>query len=148
MKQIIAAIDFSPVSDEVVDRAAQIARAFSARLTLLHIAAPEPDFIGYDPGPETVRESRAGELRFEHRELQQRGKKLRDRGVDAEGLLIQGPTVETIIEKARDIEADLIVLGSHGHGAVYRVLMGSISEGVVRAATVPILVIPAQTSKS
>jgi len=148
MKQIIAAIDFSPVSDEVVDRAAEIAHAFSARLTLLHIAAPDPDFIGYDPGPKTVRESRASELRFEHRDLQQRANKLRDRGVDTEGLLIQGPTIEAIIHKARDIEADLIVLGSHGHGAVYRVLMGSISEGVVRAATVPILVIPAQTPKS
>ena len=143
MKRIIAAVDFSSVSDEVVRHAANLAEAFSAELVLLHVAAPDPDFVGYDAGPRSVREMRAQDLRDEHRGLQETAKQLRGRGLDAEALLIQGPTVDTIAERAEHLGADLVVLGSHGHGAVYRALMGSVSEGVLRRAPCPILVVPA-----
>jgi nucleotide-binding universal stress UspA family protein len=55
MKQILAALDLSAVSDAVVDRAVSIARAFTARLVLLHVAAPDPDFVGFEAGPRTTR---------------------------------------------------------------------------------------------
>ncbi len=146
MKQIIAALDLSPVSDEVLNRAASIARAFSARLILLHVAAPDPDFVGFDVGPQSVRDARANELRDEHRAFQQLAKELCDTGVNAEAGLVQGPTVETILEQADRQKADLLVLGSHGHGAVYRALLGSVSEGVLHRATVPVLVVPARSA--
>ncbi len=144
MKRIIAAVDFSPVSDAVVVRAVSIARAFSAHLYLVHVAAPDPDFVGLDAGPRSVRSTRAGELRAEHRDLQQWASDLRDQGLEAEALLVQGPTVETLVERAEHLEADLIVLGSHGHGAVYRALVGSVSEGVLRTGVCPVLIVPSQ----
>lgn len=143
MKRILAAVDFSPISDDVVRHAADLAEALPAALTLLHVAAPDPDFVGYEAGPRSVRELRAHELRDEHRGLQEAAERLRERGIDAEALLIQGQTVDTIIERANHLGAELIVLGSHGHGAVYRAFMGSVSEGVMRAAACPVLVIPA-----
>lgn len=143
VRTILAAVDFSPVSEAVVEHAAALAKAFSADLTLIHVAAPDPDFVGYDAGPEVVRDDRAREIRSEHRELQAIGDALRDRGIPAQALLIQGPAVEKIVAEARKLEADLIVIGSHGHGALYRVLLGSVGEGVVRAAWRPVLVIPA-----
>jgi nucleotide-binding universal stress UspA family protein len=143
MKRIIAAVDFSPVSNTVVVQAVAIARAFKAELFLLHVAAPDPDFVGFEAGPRSVRETRAGELRKEHRDLQQWASDLRDQGLAAEALLVQGPTVETLAERAEHLDADLVVLGSHGHGAVYRALMGSVSEGMLRAGICPVLVIPA-----
>jgi nucleotide-binding universal stress UspA family protein len=142
MKRILAAVDFSEVSDAVVSHAASLAQAFSARLLLLHVAAPDPEFVGLEVGPQTVRDARADELRREHRELQHRARDLRDRGFDAEAFLIQGPTVDTILERAEHLDADLLVLGSHGHGAAYRALLGSISGGVLHRATVPVLIIP------
>lgn len=144
MKRIIAAVDFSPVSDAVVVRAVSIARAFSAHLYLVHIAAPDPDFVGLDAGPRSVRATRAGELRAEHRDLQQWASDLRDQGLEAEALLVQGPTVETLVERADHLKADLIVLGSHGHGAVYRAMVGSVSEGVLRTGLCPVLIVPSQ----
>ena len=77
-----------------------------------------------------MRDDRANEIRAEHRELQSIADALRARGIAARAILVQGP-------------ADTIVIGSHGHGAIYRALLGSVSEGVLRAAKRPVLVVPA-----
>lgn len=143
MKVIIAAIDFSSATDRVLQFAADTALATGARLFLLHVASPDPDFVGYDVGPETERQAVAERLRREHRELQALADGLRETGLDATALLIQGATVEKLLEEARRLNADMMVLGSHGRGAVGRVLLGSISEGVVRGADFPVTVIPA-----
>jgi len=49
-----------------------------------------------------------------------------------------------VIAEAERLPADLIVLGSHGHGAVYNMLVGSVAEGIVRASAVPVLLVPAR----
>jgi nucleotide-binding universal stress UspA family protein len=58
-------------------------------------------------------------------------------------VLLQGPVVEIICETAQAIGADMIVLGSHGHTALYELLVGSVSEGVIRHARLPVTVVPA-----
>ena len=68
--------------------------------------------------------------------------RMRDAGIDATGLLVQGATIETILNEASKHDVDMIVLGSHGRGAVYRALVGSVSEGVLRKSARPVLVIP------
>lgn len=142
MHHILATIDFSEISDAIVDQAAQLAEAFTATLHLIHVAAPNPDFAGYEAGPQVVRDARAQELRDEHQRLSDYAANLRERNIDAKALLVQGPTVETILNEARSLNVDLIIVGSHGKGAFYRALLGSVSEGVVRGATQPVLVIP------
>ncbi len=146
MRRLLAAIDFSPISARVVDQAASLAAAFSAELTILHVAAPDPDFVGYAAGPQTVRDARARELRAEHRKLQEVAETLRDREIATRALLIQGPTAEQILAEAKRLEAGMIVVGSHGHGSLYRALLGSVSEDVVRAAVCPVLVVPAEAN--
>jgi len=146
VRTILAALDFSPVSTAVVELAASLAANFSAELTLLHVAAPDPSFIGYEPGPQTVRDARAHELRSEHRDIQGLAEGLRERGIATHALLIQGPTVEKILAEAERLGADVIVVGSHGHGALHRALLGSVSEGVVRAGSFPVLVVPSKHS--
>jgi nucleotide-binding universal stress UspA family protein len=141
MKNIVAAIDLSDVSGRVVEQAAALARAFSAQLWLLHVAAPEPDFVGYGAGPQTQRDAVAHELRDEHRDLQERAEALAASGVDAQALMVQGATVETILAECARLEADVVVLGSHGHGAMRRALMGSVSEGVLHKAACPVLIV-------
>ncbi|MGD2167491.1 MAG: universal stress protein [Gammaproteobacteria bacterium] len=142
MKTIVAAIDFSPLSDAVVSHAASMASGNSAAVLLVHAAAPDPDFVGYEVGPQYIREARAGELRHEHSELHRRAESLRAQGLEARALLVEGPTVATILAVAEDQNADLLVVGSHGHGALARVFLGSVSTDIVHHSKIPVLVVP------
>ncbi len=139
---ILVAVDLSPASEKVVEAAARVAKLTGATLYVLHVAEPEPDFVGYDAGPEVVRTEVAREMRKEHREVQAIAEKLRNDGLDATALLVQGPTVETTLKAAGNLDAELIVVGTHGHGAVYDVVIGSYSAGIIRRSTIPVLVVP------
>ena len=59
-------------------------------------------------------------------------------------LHIQGSLVEKILTSAETHAADLIVMGSHGHGALYELLVGSVTSGVLHGAKCPVLVVPAR----
>lgn len=142
MQNILVAVDFSETTEEILERALGMATAFSAKLWLVHAAAPAPEFIGYDAGPQTVRNAVAAEFREEHRRLQELAAGLRNRGVTATAILAQGATVEAVLEEAEKLEVDLIVLGASRHGALHRVLQGSVSEGVIRQAPCPLLLVP------
>lgn len=142
MKNILAAIDFSDVTPKVIAKAAEMAQSFACKLWLIHIAAPDPDFVGYGTGPQCERDWRAKILREEHRYIQDQALQLDQSGIDVTPLLIQGATVATIIEESSRLDADLIVIGSHGHGSVYKTLVGSVSEGVIRKADCPVLIVP------
>ena len=139
---ILVAVDLSPASKKVVAAAGDVADLTGASVYVLHAAEPEPDFVGYDAGPEVVRTQVAEELRREHREVQALAKSLRDKGLDATALLVRGPTVETTLKEANSLDAGLIVVGTHGHGAVYDVLIGSYSAGIIRRSKLPVLVVP------
>ena len=141
---IIAAVDFSPVTGAVLDALEQFAASIAARVWLVHVVAPDPAFVGYETGPGGVRNQVAAEHRKHHQDLQHLAERLRTAGIETTALLLQGPTVETIISEADRLPASLIVLGSHGHGRVYDVLVGSVSEGIVRASKVPVLLVPAR----
>ena len=143
MPVILAAVDFSPVTDAVVAQAAALAAALQATLYLVHVAAPDPDFVGYDTGPASVRHSVATEIRDVHRRLQEQSAALRERGLQCTGLLIQGSTPETLVREAERLNADLLILGSHGHGVLRRALLGSVSEHVLHHARRPVLILPA-----
>ncbi len=142
--KILAAVDFSPVTEQVLQTLEQIAAMSAAQVWLVHIAPPDPDFVGYEAGPDIVRSQVAVEHHERHLKLQGLADRLRSAGVETTALLLQGRTVETIMKEAGRLSASLIVLGSHGHGAVYDLLIGSVSEGIVRASTVPVLLVPAR----
>lgn len=146
MKHLLVPIDFSAGTDRVVAAAARIALREDAVLHLLHVAPPDPDFIPYDAGPNVVRDQVAEDLREEHRAIQQLADRLSADGFQASARMVQGATVDTILAWATRIEADCIVMGTHGHGALHRLVLGSVSEGVLRKTQCPVLVVPARVA--
>lgn len=69
---------------------------------------------------------------------------LRDAGRDVTALCMQGPTIDTILAQVEQLQAGLVVIGSHGHGATYDLLVGSVSSGIIRGSRVQVLVVPAR----
>jgi len=145
MQTLLVAVDFSEGTAAIVRTAAVMARAFDSHVFLLHVVAPDPEFVGYEVGPQSVRDGIADHFRQQHRELQalERGEWHDSDKISS--LLVQGPTVEKILDEQRRLAADAIVMGSHGHGALYELLVGSVTEGVLRAATCPVVVVPTRT---
>jgi nucleotide-binding universal stress UspA family protein len=139
---LLVAVDFSPVTDRVVEVAAALARDCGGAITILHVARPEPEFVGYEAGPQSVRDQVATEFRLQRRMLQDLADRLRAAEVEATPVMVQGSIAETIVEHATRIGAALIVVGTHGRGAVMDLLVGSVSEGVIRRSPSPVLVVP------
>ncbi len=143
IQTVLIPVDFSDVTPRVVQTAGDLARAFGGKAVLLHVSEPEPDFVGFEPGPVAVRTAVARDFKTEHQKLDELKQKLAAAGIDATALHIQGPLAEKILQESDEQGAGLIVIGSHGHGALYNLLVGSVTSGVLKGAKCPVLVVPA-----
>ncbi len=139
---ILIAIDLSENPRKLLDTTINLLRDSLGTVWLLHVAEPDPDFVGYEADPAVMRKQVAEEFHREHRQLHGMAEELRARSLNAKALLIQGETVMTIIQQAEKLNVDLIVVGSHEHGALYHFLLGDISQGVLNKSRRPVLVMP------
>src|SRR5688572_8905488 len=99
MQNILVAIDFSEVTPQLLQQTRSLAGNRPTKIWLIHVAAPEPDFVGYEPGPQVVRDQVASRLHKEHGALQAQADQLRQAGLEVTPLLVQGQTVEKILEE-------------------------------------------------
>jgi nucleotide-binding universal stress UspA family protein len=136
IKNVLVATDFSEASQKALAYGQNLARAFGGRLHVLHvadvIATTASQFYPDHPGDP---EMRAESLALKH---------LRSLVPDSEARLaarIAASPAVAIVEYARTIQADVIVLGTRGRSGVQRLLLGSVAEHVVRHAPCPVLVV-------
>ena len=139
LTSVLVAVDFSETSKNAIVYGRNLARAFGARLHVLHVA----DVIStsaaqfYPEGPGDP-EAKAIELAT----AQLRAYLGAEHALDARVEVRVAPdAAEAIVEYGRDIHADLIVLGTHGRTGMSRFFMGSVAEHVVRRADSPVLVV-------
>lgn len=141
-KNILVAIDFNDTIGELMAYAESIAEKFGSKIWVVHVAEPSPDFTGYEMGPQYIRDLKAEEFRQEHRRVQEISKFFLDQNIESEALLIQGSTVETLIEEVRKLKADLLIVGTHKHGFLFNLLSENVSLELLKRAEVPFLAIP------
>ena len=152
MKKILIALDYDPTAEIIAEKGYALAKAISAEVVLVHVIA-EPayyssmeyspvmgftGFTGFNDGniPEVV-----DQLKIEsHRFLEQSRDHLGDPAIKT--LVVEGIFSESILEAAKNENADIIVMGSHGRTGIDRILMGSISEDVLHHSSVPLYIIP------
>jgi nucleotide-binding universal stress UspA family protein len=142
MENILVSIDFDGSEKLLMEKAFQFGKAFNSKIWLVHIAAPDPDFIGLDVGPQYIRDSRAEELRAEHKQLQKFADQLTQKGVKAEGLLVQGATIEMVMKEAKKLKVDLIMAGHHKHNFLYKAFVGSVSSSIIEESKILVLIVP------
>ncbi|MEM9090662.1 MAG: universal stress protein [Cyanobacteria bacterium P01_F01_bin.53] len=136
------AVILAEATEKIVGKVESLALALPAEVWVLHVALPDPDFVGYKAGPQSERDFLAKKFHEEHRQVQSISSRLQEKGIVATALLVQGATVETIIKEASKLAVDMIVVGSHGRGMMAQLLIGSVSQGVLQQAKCPVLVIP------
>ena len=141
-RRILCAVDFSESSVDAVAYAVNMAEETSAQLTLLHVVelplvlSPEP--AAFDVDLTRIRDVAAADARRRLHELipaQARRRRTVETGV------VAGRAHQEILRHAAEQQADLVVMGVHGRGAVDRLLFGSTTHHVIRAATCPVLVV-------
>jgi len=147
---VVVAVDFADPTDRLVTEGLTISTATGGDLVLVHAAAEEPAFVGYDTDDfeRHTREARADELTDEHRalrELAARTEALAP-GVSVRSLLAMGPTAETLLRVAGDVGAGHLVIGSHGRGRLHHLLVGSVAEELLRRTTIALVVVPVRSA--
>ncbi len=137
---ILALVDFSDLTKSVMKQAELLALAFDSRVTLLHVIPPDPLVVDFAPPPGTETEAeacRAG--------LDLLRKQLESAGLEADILEDTGPVLEVVRHQVDKLAPDLIIMGSHGHGALYNLFVGSVTAGLLHHASCPVVVVPRAT---
>ena len=138
LSRILVPVDFSDCSLEAVEYAALMAQRHNAAVTLLHVLEPVSyglDFTLIQTGKgEEMRErltARLGDIT----------RALADAGIPADSQVRGGTPFESILDSAKTIPADLIVMGTHGRRGLSRALCGSVAEAVLRQSRCPVLTV-------
>jgi len=140
-RRILVPVDFSPLSDEAVDRAAELALHSSGEILLIHVV--EPMIYPIDPlvVPAPMEDANLQMLQGSKRRLSEVRERIASRGVKCEAATVVGKPYHQIVETARKKKADLIVLPTHGHTGLKHIYLGSTAEKVVRHAPCSVLVV-------
>jgi len=138
-ERILVATDFSDSSQQALEHALRIAEKFGSELTLVHSwEAPDYSYAAglYFAGDVVAPIERAAAARLEQALTQ-----LKLRFPAAKSMLRAGVPWEEVLSATSQINADLIVMGTHGRRGLERALLGSVAEKVVRMAQVPVLTV-------
>lgn len=142
--EILVATDGSEPAQKALQHAARLAASMGARLHVLCVVQ-----TGFSPaGPEYPTQAYADLVESRRQTAQDLVdplvKELVADGLEAIGYVREGKRAsEAIVETARHEEVDLIVIGTHGRSGLQRFLLGSVAEGVLRSAEVPVMAIRA-----
>ena len=151
MPKILVPVDFSEGSAKLLAAAEETARARADSLHLLHVIEPVAETAGLQTDPAMAQLQFAQDFEAEKRIESERLAKWAD-GIAARGTACTsevrfGLPADEILSAAREIGAALVVMGSHGHGALYHLFTGSVVTGVLRRVECPVLVVPLRQNK-
>jgi nucleotide-binding universal stress UspA family protein len=146
-RTILVPIDYSDVTDTLLEEACQLAGALDATLHLVHAATIGPVvYSAYQAGMGTAypRKTKIEMLEEAAEHLGRVAETCRPNVQTVTTSLLEGNAGPAIMEEARRVSPMMIVLGSHGHGALHHLLAGSVCEHVMKHAVCPITVVPSR----
>jgi nucleotide-binding universal stress UspA family protein len=136
-KHILFATDFGEHAKHAEDFAVRLAGDLGAKLTMAHVVSIAPPVY-------------AEALAWPINDMEKAGQdaldsalaRVRTRHANTSSYLRTGYAAETIVDAAREIGADAIVIGTHGRRGLTRMFLGSVAERVLRLATIPVIAVP------
>ena len=143
ISQVLVATDFSECARAAEDAAIAWAKRSGGQLHWIHaLEVPLPVF---EPYAVAVPEATIGAARDAAlQKLAEAGKRAEEAGVSGTTTLGEVPAAYSIADRAKEVDADLVVIGTHGHTGLKHLLLGSIAERVVQKAPCPVLTVKGQ----
>ena len=145
MKTILVAIDLSPITPQVVEGAAHLAKDLQAKLIILAVLEPVAAYVPVGAAMDVITAPipmEPPDVEGLKERLEKLAAPLRATGLSVETITAVALPQDEIIDQSKATGADMLVLGSHGHGALYHLFSGSVVTSVLHKATIPVTVIP------
>ncbi|MFN2147175.1 MAG: universal stress protein [Anaerolineales bacterium] len=141
-EKILVPLDGSARAEAILPQAESLALEFASRLILLHVIEPGSSLMSpHGSHPDVSIELTRQKKDELERYLAGKKGEFREKGVEVETVLAQGPVVETIIQTAAEYDVDLIAMASHGRTGLQRVFYGSVAAGVLQSVDRPLLLV-------
>ena len=151
MKKVLIALDYNPTAQKVAEVGFSMAKSMNAEVSLLHVIAdpmtysvagysPIMGFNGYmDMGPvllDSTDSLKDASLQYLNKSRQHLG----DNSIQT--IVKEGDFADTILETAKELSADIIVVGSHSRKWLENIVMGSVTEKVLHHTSIPLFIVP------
>ena len=151
MKKVLIALDYNPTAQKVAEVGFSMAKSMNAEVTLLHVItdpvfystsgySPIMGYNGYEDMSPIQLESVDGLKNASLQYLDKSREYLGDKSIQT--IVKEGDFAETILEAAKELRADVIVIGSHSRKWLENVVMGSVTEKVLHHTSIPLLIVP------
>lgn len=142
MQTILVPIDFSDFNKIVINKAIEHAKLVDGKIYLIHVATLDLGVIVSETGFTYLPELEQTALNEEAEQLKMLKNSVEEKGVSCETIIRQGIPADVIVQEAKELSADLIVIGSLGHNTLYNMFIGSVASDVIKYSSIPLLVIP------
>jgi nucleotide-binding universal stress UspA family protein len=156
MKKVLIALDYNPTAQKVAEVGFSMAKSMDAEITLLHVItdpvfyatsgySPIMGFSGFvDVGPlqlSSVQGLKEASLKY----LETSKKHLEDKAIQT--IVKEGDFADSILTTAKELKADVIVIGSHSRKWLENIVMGSVTEKVLHNTSIPLFIVPTKQKK-
>lgn len=140
MNRVFVAVDLRSNIEPILDTAKYLARAYDSELVL---ATVEPELPGTEGAErEEVMDDLAESYGDDVHELRMLARSVEAEGFNCRALLLEGVTANQLVQAANDMNADIFILGNHGHSPIYDTLIGGTAPSVIQFAKQKVLLVP------
>ncbi|UIZ58285.1 universal stress protein [Acinetobacter sp. SCLZS86] len=141
-QNILVPVDGSETSFAAVAKAVELAKAFGSKITVVQVLTLDPyiaaEYITANQTNDLIERARASIVKT----LEEAKQKFTEQGVEAETKLLEGQVIaREITNAAKELNADLIVIGSHGRTGLKKLFLGSVAQSILSEGTTPVLVV-------
>ena len=144
-QHILVPVDGSDTSLAVIQQAVELVKIFNAKITLVQVMTLDPyiaaDYVTYGHNNELIQRARS----FIQENIDKAKEKFQAEGVEPETRLLEGESIPLTIAKAvKELNVDLVVMGSQGRGGINKLILVSVAQSLLSELEVPVLVVKAK----
>ena len=154
MKKILIALDYNPSAQKVAETGHDLAKAMNAQTILLHVISEVTNYSSLNYSPimgfggfssvdtvqtDTIEKMKRSAQTYLDKSKQHLGNE------KIQTVVKNGDYGETILETAKELDVDIIVMGTHSRRGLEKILVGSVAEKVLRHSLIPVFIIPVKT---